>query len=273
VDVYNEFKDQLIIESAQEYHAKRGEYLSSSALKVFIKLSAAKYKYKKDNPDNSVKAHFVLGTAFHCLLGEGLEAYEEEFVIGGPTRDGEEVGIVSKTFDRAFKKLWEEEKKNLVTNKVHATAMAMRKAGLKDHDVKKMLKDYVPEGVVRTEIWGLPCQIRIDCFNSATIFGDWKSTADIQWFKSDTIKFGYHLSAAFYQLVFATKFGITDFEQLPFMLVAIESVPPYITSGFELDTDLLREAREIVSDAIYELSQCIENDVWPTGFEGYQTIT
>jgi len=272
-EVYELAKDKLIDEPFSEYNKKRSEFLSSTALKTFITESPCDYKYQLDNPEGD-KLVYLQGRAFHCYFLEGVIAMDRDFVIGGPKdRNGKEYGFKSKEFKKESAKALKETGKQLITFDIFNLVKDMTKAAMKNPDVAKVMEEGVCERTARAEYCGVPSQIRVDWLNPATLLADLKSCADLKQFKRDVFyKFGYLYSSSFYQSVFKEYLGVTDYDFVPFSFIAVEKKKPHKSAVFEVSRERLEEHRKKNEDALYELKQCKKNDVWPTGFEGLQTL-
>ena len=60
-----------------------------------------------------------------------------------------------------------------------------------------------PEGVVRADYCGMPCQIRMDWFEPHHGIVDLKTCDDLTWFEADARRYGYAHQLAFYRAVLA----------------------------------------------------------------------
>lgn len=269
----NLVENHLIQEDMDEYNKKRDEFLSSTALKLLISESPADYKYDKDNPSFTQKPAFILGNAVHCLVLEGVKEYDKRYKIGGPKDSkGKELGITSDAFEFAREKVRKEEGKELITSRMHKTAMLMRKSCLKHYIVKDILSEGVSERVLRLNLMGVDCQVRFDWLSPKYGIPDLKTCRDLRFFVYEARKkYGYFYQAGLYQsLAYHTA---PEFGYLPFCFIVVESRPPYKVGVFELDEDALEQYRHGVVDALILLNECRETDVWPTGYEDLQTIT
>jgi hypothetical protein len=53
-----------------------------------------------------------------------------------------------------------------------------------------LLSEGVPEGVVRAEYCGVPCQSRMDWFDPHRGIADLKTCDDLMWFEADARRYG-----------------------------------------------------------------------------------
>ena len=74
----------LIHESAEEYHAKAKQYLSSHQLADFRKCPQLYYRKKTQPRTQEESPAYSVGRAAHVLILEGLERFREDFAVGGP---------------------------------------------------------------------------------------------------------------------------------------------------------------------------------------------
>ena len=272
LDIYNKAKKVLIDEPFSEYNKHRGEYLSSTAFKTFVQKSPANYKHELTNPLGD-KEVFLVGRALHCCFLEGATGIDRDFVIGGPhNREGKELTYWSEKFQEKSKVIWNEQNKQLITWEMFNLVRAMTKAAMKNEDVQRVMAEGVAERTGRAKMWGIECQFRMDFLNPKTLMLDLKSCQAIEDFEKDVYKFGYLYSAAFYQELFKRVVGVDDYENVPFSFLAIEKQEPHRSAIFEISNEKLEEYRLKNEDAMYELNECIETNVWPTRFEGLQTI-
>ncbi|MFO0013911.1 MAG: recombinase family protein, partial [Planctomycetota bacterium] len=73
----------------------------------------------------------------------------------------------------------------------------------------ELLARGIPEGVIRAEYRGIPCQIRLDWLAPEYGIVDLKTSDNLSWFESDARKFHYLNQLAFYRSVAAQVTGET----------------------------------------------------------------
>lgn len=256
----------LTVEPADEYHANAGEYLSSHQLIDFMNCPWLYRKKQLGLIQDTDTPALLVGRATHCRILEGREAYEATFALGGP---------INKTTGKPFGK---------DTNAFRDWCKAQGKPGIHYDDltlIESMASGVAmndeavdlllygrSEGVVRTDYYGIPSQIRIDWLHPHRGIVDLKTTADLNWFELETRRRRYHNQLAFYQAVLAEVTG----ERVPCHIVAIEKCEPYRCGVWRLDDELLSACRRENEAAIRRLQTCHERDEWPTGYETIRTL-
>ena len=271
-EAYQNLVDNHVIEeSLEDYNKSRSEYMSSTALKVLIMESPADLKCQIDNPEDDPKAAFILGNAVHTMFLEGLDAFEDRYVVGGPKNNqGVEYGIKSEAYVERWAELNAEGKELILTSQFN-TVRLMRKSLKKHYLVKSIMKQGISESVLRTEYMGIKCQCRFDRLSPEWGIPDLKTCRDLHYFKNDArYKYGYYYSAGFYQSL--AYHVAPEFGYLPFCFIVVESKPPYKVGVFNVPEEVLEYHRYKVMDALISLKECQESGIWPTGFEDLQTI-
>ena len=191
----------LIREPADVYHAKSKEYLSSHQLNDFRKCPLLYHRKKQGQIADEDRPAYLVGRAAHTLILEGLDRFEAEYVVGGPLnpKTGEPYGTGTK----AWTEWAESQRRSVLTETQFETVARMNKA-VRTHAVAMgLLADGEPEGVVRADYCGMPCQIRMDWFDPHQGIVDLKTCDDLTWFEADARRFGYVHQLAFYQAVLA----------------------------------------------------------------------
>ena len=251
----------LQAESADDYHAKAGEFLSSHKLLDFM---ACPWLYRKKQlglvADEDTPAMLV-GRATHTRILEGRDVYESQFALGGPInpRTQKPFGSATKAFAQ-----WAEVQGKPVLSHENVNLIENMAAGVDMNDgAVELLRHGRAEGVIRTEYCGLPCQARLDWVHPFRGLADLKTTADLTWFENDAKRRRYPHQLAFYQAVLAQV--IDKF--VPVYLIAIEKVEPFRCGVWRLSDNTLAIARQENEAAIRRLRRAWERDAFPTGYE------
>jgi hypothetical protein len=131
-----------------------------------------------------------------------------------------------------------------------------------------LLHEGLAEAVVRTRHCGHDCQVRIDWLvadlrGRGRGFVDLKTCDDLDWFEADARRYGYVHQLAFYRSVLWQVCG----QLLTVHLVAAEKKPPYRCGVWLVGQDVLAIAQQDNEQAMKRLTQCLERDHWPTGYE------
>jgi hypothetical protein len=120
-----------------------------------------------------------------------------------------------------------------------------------------------PEGVVRADYCNMPCQIRMDWFDSQIGIVDLKTCDDLTWFEADARRYGYVHQLAFYRAVLAFRLDV----YVPVHLIAVEKKEPYRCGVWRVTPDALKQAQRENQAAIARLCACLADEHWPTGYE------
>ena len=102
-------------------------------------------------------------------------------------------------------------------------------------DAAALLADGVPEGVVRAEYCGVPCQARLDWLNPERGIVDLKTCDNLDWLQMDARSYEYAHQMAFYRAVLACAIGTN----LPVYLIAVEKREPFRCGVWRMGEDVL----------------------------------
>jgi hypothetical protein len=251
----------LVHESADLYHAKAKHYLSSHQLADFRKCPQLYYGKKTQPLTQEESPAYLLGRAAHVLILEGFERFREDFAVGGPInpRTGRPFGPATN----AWMEWAETLSKPVLSDSQFAMLVRMKESVAKQKAAVELLQYGIPEGVVRADYCGLPCQIRIDWLETSRGIVDLKTCDDLTWFEADSRRYGYAHQMAFYRAVLSKALGI----YVPVHLIAVEKKEPYRCGVWQLSSEVLNLAQKENEQAIDRLHACITNDSWPTGYE------
>jgi len=202
------------METAEQYHSKRGEYFTSHMLIGLHQGKSLDEVMAKDDKDAPALA---FGRAAHVLVLEGLDAFNDQYHCGGPTnpKTGKLYGAGTKTFAAWAAKV--DGKIALHGDDADKIAkMANRLKRIKAF--QQLTENGTPEVTIRRDYLGIPCQSRIDWISGRPAIVDLKTTADLFGFQYDITNYGYLWQMAFYQEMARRWFGCT----LDVYLVAID---------------------------------------------------
>ncbi len=256
----------IFFEDAEVYHtkSKKGEVLSSHMLADFRKSPLLYHKkITGEIPDKDSSAYLV-GRATHSLILEGEEVFDTEYLVtDGPTNEktGKAYGKDTKAY-----KAWLEEQdpaKQIISTQDFALIETMNESVQNHPEAVKLLDDGVAEAVIRTEIDGHPCQIRMDWLHPKKGLVDLKTCDDLDWFTYDAKKYGYIHQLAFYRSVIEAAAD----RVCPVWIIAVEKKEPFRTGVFKIIPGSLDDAAHENRAAIGELKKCFATGIWPTGFE------
>lgn len=228
-----------------------------------MRVSPLHYKHARDNPRPDTPA-LSLGRMVHACVFEPLR-FASDYVTLPPKmiRRG-------KKWD-AFKA--EHPGKEIVTVSDHDYALRIGEA-IEAHPVAG---PYIARGEAEKAFqWtdahtGLACKCRVDFLstsNPATV--DLKTAADISpyRFAGQVARLGYHGQGAFYSDGVTENTGTI----LPFVLIAVESSPPFDVIVYRLDEDSLYAGTEEYREYLTRVAACTKSGQWPGRFDTEQTL-
>lgn len=251
----------LTHEPADVYHAKRDKFLSSHLLAEFRRNPLLYRKKQLGLVQEEDRPAYLIGQAAHSLILEGREAYEDRYAFGGPInpKTGERFGSRTKAFEE-----WAAAQgKPALTHEQMALIESMNTTVYAHEHAAALLSEGVPEGVVRTEYGGIPCQARFDWLSPQRGIVDLKTCDNLDWLQADARNFGYVHQLAFYRSVLAGLSGTI----VPVYLIAVEKREPYRCGVWRMGEDVLGIGQKDNEDTIERLKGCRDRDHWPTGYE------
>ncbi len=257
----------LSAEPAEEYHAKAGEYLSSSMLKGF--LSSPDYFHRKElgMVKETESTSILLGTAAHTRILEGKSAYESQFAFIGPINPNTDKTYGVNT--KAWSQWAAAQGRPVLSAAMMDRVEAMVRAVSINDDARELLLWGRSEGVARVDYHGTPCQIRIDWLHPEHGIVDLKTTGRrIEGIAHQIREYRHHNQLAFYQAVLAEVIG----EFVPVHLVVVESNEPHRCQVIELTPEALDRARRRNEAAIDHIRECRRTDHWPSVHENVRVL-
>lgn len=252
----------FIWETAEEYHSKAKDYLSSHQLMTYED-SPAIYAYQLAQPKADTTA-FRFGRAVHTYVLEGEQVFNEDYLVA----DGDAINAkTGKPYGYDTKKFrdWEKAQgKTGITKEDLDICRGMAEA-VRSHTIAaNLLASGFPEAVLRETYCDTPCQIRIDWTNpSADTIVDLKTISDITRFEYQFKAFRYANQMAFYAGVWRVKFGVMP----SVSMIAVESNPPYRVGVWSLTPATLKDARIYNESTIPKFIQSKQTGIYPTNYE------
>lgn len=227
--------------SLQVYHKELTEYIGSSTLKQLL-VSPKFLKYCMLHPEDSrIGLETELkGSVYHSMLasitnkGDNTDFQNEYCVFEPPVNPstGKPFGYDSNKFLAAYEGFKEQNPdKEICSQGEVDLANAMIDELLKNNthlskDVNYLIKHGKAEQSHLVEYQDFKFKFRPDLETSKKI-ADWKScgfeTPKVENFAKQIVKYGYHISAAFYQYFDYIENGVWR----SFFWIAQEKVPPY----------------------------------------------
>ena len=262
----------IISMPASEYDEARSTHLTSHGLMDYIK-SPRMHKLKQTGmmPSKSSKS-FAIGTALHMLVLEGTAEFERNYYSPFPgtepvnDKTGKPFGVATKAYTD-----WLEAEalgREVLSPSDYDLVVNMHRAVSLHGEACNLLQEGTPEGVIRTEISGVPVQTRMDWFNPTAGIIDLKTIGDLDDFGEQFDKFNYGIQFAFYQMVAEEALG----QCLPFYAVVVEKAPTHRVGVFTVNTHTLERYRREVERHIERYADSMRADHWPTGYETIRMI-
>lgn len=263
-------RSDFIFETADVYHGKAVDYLSSHQLMRYED-SPALYAYRLEHPQEDTTA-FRFGRACHSYILEGQDVFDAEYIVANDPDSGAFNKTTKKPYGydtQAWKKWEKTQGKTGITETDFETVKAMGEA-VKNHQfAAELLADGFPEAVLRETYCGTPCQIRIDWTNNVreTVV-DLKTISDITRFENQFRNFRYANQMAFYAGVWMAKFG-----SLPSVsMIAVETAAPYRVGVWTLTPATLKDAKLFNETTIPKFITSKQSGIYPTNYENERTI-
>ncbi|HOX26982.1 MAG TPA: PD-(D/E)XK nuclease-like domain-containing protein [Candidatus Krumholzibacteria bacterium] len=256
----------LICEPADVYHAQAGKYLSSHRLAEFRRNPLLFHKKELGLVQDQDRPAYVVGRAAHVLILEGREVYEQTYAFGGPInpKTGQPFGSRTKAFQD-----WADAQGKPVLDDDQAALIESLGAAVQVHKhASALLADGVPEGVVRAEYCGLPCQSRLDWLNPELGIVDLKTCDNLDWLQTDARAYGYAHQLAFYRSMVASVTATN----LPVYMIAVEKREPLRCGVWRISEEVLGLAQKENEEGIARLKDCRQRDEWLTGYEDIRTF-
>lgn len=287
-------KDPSIIHglSNYAYHFEQPytDYLSSSRLKWYAN-SPKYFKHKIDTPEEETSNALRFGSLFHGLMAafadrngtwDGYRVWRSGIAVFEPPvneKTGQPYGAATKAYKEAHDAfLSDSGGKTIATAEevdlIHAMAQSLLDdCGATSEQVRKLLKWGEAEVSHFVEYEGCKFKFRPDLETKQKIV-DWKtvSTDDLSERSINSIisKFGYDISAAFYQFMEHEQSG----KWKQFYWVFVSKTPPYDavmvdaskwTYDYDRDTDIvISQVGAIKMKALLDLHiKCTKESEWP----------
>lgn len=207
-----------------------------------------------------------VGRAFHTLRLEGNEAYNEQYVVS----DGPINPRTNRPYGRDTKK-WSEWRATQL-GEIIATAeddLFRRMIALENPKATELLADGIPEVTIRGDLFGMPCQSRLDWLrlvdSEPAAIVDLKTTENLDRFEYDFKKYRYGMQMAFYRLMARQAFP--SLARCPVFLIAYEKTPAARSCVFQVSDGTLAWQEDLVRERCNEYRLAMERDYWPTRFE------
>lgn len=257
-------------EPEDEYHArsKSGEIMSSGMLKKFRECPFAYHQAVIGQTKDRDSAAYRFGRAVHKIILEGVPAFNKAYTADGPInpKTGKTYGAGTKSHDDWLAANGYT-RDQIISEEELDTLVRMENMTRRHAEAAAYLDFGWPELVVRADLHGVPCQIRMDWLTNdaqGNIFMlDVKTTEDITWFESDARRYGYPHQFAFYRDVAQTAVGLPVYVAA----IVVEKKEPFRVGMWRMPTEVLDYYSAANKAALENFKQCQVANEWPTGYE------
>lgn len=240
------------------------EALSQSELKVISEFSPAHFRYHRRCPRPDTEP-MKLGRAAHIAILEP-DRFDDLYMRAPDVNRSTKAG--KATYEKAEQKA-KELGRELLRGESYDVPLELRDAIWKNTLVKEILRGGVSERATFGYVHGVHGKALTDSYNPRPHrIADLKTTrcASRKAFEKDIRKYRYHWQAVWYTDLFEAVTG----ERPSFVIIAVETAPPYCSVVYEISPALMSIARKEMMEAVALYRRCMELDQWP----GYpETIT
>jgi len=255
-------ENEFIEISNRAYH--EGPGISKSDLTLFS-ITPAHYKAKEEYEETPVMA---FGQAVHTAILE-------------PSRFADEYVVAPENTDRRTKagKEWfaeaEASGKTVLKWDDHTALLGMKKSVYASKTARALLED---EGLIEHSGWwkdprtGLLLKCRPDKVSTGLkILVDLKATTEVGYdaFTKKVANYKYHWQGFHY--LEGTK-QILQEEYVNFIIIVVETKPPYAVAVYRLDEEMLYLASQELAILLDEFRECQEADGWRRYRDEVKTI-
>ncbi len=256
----------LTAETADEYHAKAGEYLSSHLLLDFMKSPRLYLRKVQGLARDKDTSAFFLGRATHVRILEGRGAFQAQYATDWPINR-----TTGKPYHGNTKVVaeWKAAHAKPTLTLQQTREIEELAAGVEMNDeAMELLRHGRSEGVLRTTYCDTLCQSRFDWVHPDHGLVDLKTTADLDYFAVQGRRYRYANQMAFYQAVLEAVIG----ESIPVHVIAVEKQEPYRCGVWPFGKNTLAMARKENEAAIRRLRVACARNEFPTGYEEMRTL-
>lgn len=259
-------------ESEAAYHAKRGEYLTSSNIKDYMDCPAKFIdNLRFDNSRSSPAMDF--GTAFHCRLLEGVEAFSERYFTGGPVnpRTGAVYGSETKAYAEWVEANSQGGKRPISPNDFSLIGR-MVESVYANADAKRLLDACVKREVtIRGEYFGLNLQARLDAcvWDGIAVVTDIKTCDSLNGFERDIATRGYFIQLGLYGMLLGCIANMEAGAPAKQFIIAVEKSAPNRCAVWSMHADGVDNA---ILDAIHGIIESRKTGNYPHKYTGMRTF-
>jgi hypothetical protein len=260
-------RPNFLHEPLETYLAQSRQFMTAHQLRTFARCPLLYRQQLAGLVPGIVPDFYTLGAAIHCLIVEGQQAFDRDYIVGGPINPKTEKPYGDGT--KAFREWAAGQTKRVISDEQYALACQLSHSVHSHPTAAETLADPdgVAEGVLRAAYGGVACQVRVDWFSPGRGIVDLKTCDDIDHFEQAIATFGYVEQMAFYQAVLEIETG----QNWPATLIAVEKKPPYRCGLWELSQAALDASRRENAQFLNEFLECQSTNKWPTRYEATRT--
>ncbi len=257
----------------KQYHGAAG--LSSSKAKKFLQETPQRIMWDEVHKEFKHNPVCAQGTAYHTKILEP-ENFDRDIAVSpfwdARTKEGKAAKAAFLQANEGKTIIDEIAYENVIgmatATLAHPTASQLLDGSLNETSIFWECEDFATEQTVLLKV--RPDALGVDAFGKPVII-DLKTTSDASWssMQRDILKYGYHISAAMYlRGVNQCKPVLDMFKQefSAFVLVCVESEPPYQVACYEIGEDFIQKGNAALDVAINRYCDALQQD-----FPGYPT--
>lgn len=250
--------------TADDYHAVRGLYMTSHRI---IAARRSVQEFIRDTREEKADSHALyFGRAAHVYTIEGEERFRQEYVVGGPVNPK-----TAKTYGTRPKKYQEwadTQPLPAISPEEFALIQRMDRSVKGKRAAQQLLAKGQAEVTGRTDIEGVPCQVRVDWLTRPEPrIVDYKTCADLSTIAVDVEQYGYVIQQAFYRQCVEKLIGV----RCPVYLIWCEKTEQPNSVVWRLDDDrldheaeqnrkVIREVKEVFFRLVEEKKRCQQQE-------------
>jgi exodeoxyribonuclease VIII len=250
-------------ETEAEYQHNYTTHKSATSLKRFHN-SPLLYRYEQLGLLPSKRGEFfTFGSAFHCYVLEP-QAFFQRYQIADPPVNPKTCKPYGSSTKAAQE--WRDSLggNQVVTREEFETIQSMATAIKLQHPGdQRDIQDAQRELSWRGQLGPISFQSRIDALADDCVV-DLKTTRNLDDFESQIVEYNYPYQLGCYTLVAGVKRA---------KLVAIEKQQPYRVGVWFISRSKLDQVHGEIERDLEDLNECLESDVWPSGYELVRQIT
>ena len=239
----------------EEYNKLPG--IRSTELKYKIKYGSWAYWQKyilKSFEEEADKPAFQIGRLFHAWIIEGKKLWADPFEGNKRTKAYQEYKAECEL--EGLEPVGESDirKLKLMKRSFESNPLAV---ALLEQTVRR-------EQTIQFDYAGLDCKVRLDMWLESDAIVDLKTTrnaAPEKFFYQGINDFGYHHSAAFYELGVQSYLETT--ENIPYLFIAVENQEPFRCVVHKMNNDVREVGRRDVHAALEDIAKCKQENNWP----------